>query len=147
MGRPIIDITGKRFGKLTVLKLVDSRKGHATWLCRCDCGTLKTFPSNRLRWIRSCGCARSEAMKASWARRLGREDGSMTTREARAWKKAERERKLAEVRHEEYVRRQMIRNQEAGKAFDDFWMFGHDGAEWWRRITGSREGPEALGGP
>lgn len=135
MARPIKDRTGQRFGKLTVLKLVDSRKGHATWLCRCDCGTLKTVRSNSLRYLKSCGCARSDAAKASWAMRLGRE--VVTAREEKVLKKAERERKLAEARHEEFVRRQMIRNQEAGKAFDDFWMFGHDGAEWWRRITGS----------
>ena len=34
MGRPAIDLTGKRFEKLTVIKRVkNSNDGHARWLC------------------------------------------------------------------------------------------------------------------
>ena len=32
------DLTGQRFGRLTVLKEAGKNCGHITWLCRCDCG-------------------------------------------------------------------------------------------------------------
>lgn len=38
MGR-LIDITGQRYGKLTVLSLYSKdSKGNTKWLCKCDCG-------------------------------------------------------------------------------------------------------------
>lgn len=41
MGRPIDDLSGKRFGKLTVIRhygYSKSGKRDTTWLCQCDCG-------------------------------------------------------------------------------------------------------------
>jgi len=36
-----VDITGKRFGKITALNITDKRKnGHVVWNCRCDCGNI-----------------------------------------------------------------------------------------------------------
>ena len=53
------DITGERFGKLTVIEYagLDARK-EALWLCRCDCGTEKVINGCALRRgnIVSCGC-------------------------------------------------------------------------------------------
>lgn len=37
MGR-IINEIGNKYGRLTVLYKVESRKGQAYWHCRCDCG-------------------------------------------------------------------------------------------------------------
>ncbi len=34
------DLTGKRFGKLTVLGPGERRRGRFTWRCRCDCGAV-----------------------------------------------------------------------------------------------------------
>jgi hypothetical protein len=37
-----IDLTGKRFGRLEVLKRVENEKrGHPRFLCKCDCGKEK----------------------------------------------------------------------------------------------------------
>jgi hypothetical protein len=60
MGRPAIDIIGKRFGKLVVIKRDGSIKRDATWLCRCDCGNKCINTGSRLRsgYIKSCGCLR-----------------------------------------------------------------------------------------
>jgi len=55
-----IDLTGKRFGKLTVLSESSNRNsnGAVIWLCKCDCGKTKEIVSQSL--IRglttSCGC-------------------------------------------------------------------------------------------
>jgi len=57
--KEFIDLNGKRFGKLTVLKRVENNKYHLTyWLCKCDCGKEVTCYSAALRngKIKSCGC-------------------------------------------------------------------------------------------
>lgn len=57
----IIDITGQRFGSLTVLypTRVNGRFG---WHCQCDCGNEKDIESNNLRTgkVKSCGCQRNK---------------------------------------------------------------------------------------
>jgi len=52
------DLTGKRFGMLTVNKRAGKDKwGHILWECICDCGGLKiTMPGDLGRRIKSCGC-------------------------------------------------------------------------------------------
>jgi hypothetical protein len=58
----LIDITGRKFGRLAVV----SRQGHIgkeiTWLCKCDCGKEVVVLGNHLRRgaIVSCGCFRKE---------------------------------------------------------------------------------------
>ena len=59
MGK-IIDLTGKRFGKLVVIKLSENRTngGDLKWLCKCDCGNFKEIIGRSLRHglTTSCGC-------------------------------------------------------------------------------------------
>ena len=60
------DLTGKRFGFLTVLKRSDIpityRDGQkrSRWICRCDCGNLHEATRTDLvkGRVRSCGCFR-----------------------------------------------------------------------------------------
>jgi hypothetical protein len=55
------DYTGRRFGHLTVLRMLSERKrGYAMWLCRCDCGKYKKLQSYLLRLSKSCGCRQTE---------------------------------------------------------------------------------------
>lgn len=51
------DLTGERFGELTVIKRVDNIGGHSGWLCDCSCGKQIKAPSNKLRAgaVVSCG--------------------------------------------------------------------------------------------
>lgn len=61
-GRRLIDITGLRFGRLVVLKIV-RRSTSVRWLCRCDCGVEKLIlGSSGLRsgGTKSCGCLNRE---------------------------------------------------------------------------------------
>lgn len=55
----VIDMTGKVFGLLTVLR-EDGRSstGEAMWLCRCQCGNVKRMWGRSLRRgeAKSCGC-------------------------------------------------------------------------------------------
>lgn len=57
----IKDLTGQRFGRLTVISRGDNTKnGGATWVCTCDCGKQKekSVPTHDLICgkVRSCGC-------------------------------------------------------------------------------------------
>lgn len=53
-----IDLTGQRFGKLTVLKKADRKGKNSYWICRCDCGVEKEICATALRnGQKSCGCS------------------------------------------------------------------------------------------
>lgn len=52
-----LDLTGKTFGKLTVIEKGGSCNHHVRWICRCECGEL-TIVSKQNLWkgtTRSCG--------------------------------------------------------------------------------------------
>lgn len=56
-----LDITGKRFGKLTAIRRLDEKKNKSyLWLCKCDCGGTKTVSARDLnsKRITSCGCSK-----------------------------------------------------------------------------------------
>ena len=59
------DLTGKRFGKLTIIKRLESSKsGHSSmWQCKCDCGTITKVSRNNLMngHTKSCGCLKHES--------------------------------------------------------------------------------------
>jgi len=57
-----IDLTGRRFGRLTVIGKAEPRKSHRRWLCRCSCGQEKIVEESHLKsgHTKSCGCYRSE---------------------------------------------------------------------------------------
>ena len=74
MGK-FIDLTGKRFGKWTVLKRVQNDKHRIPkFLCKCDCGTLKEVLSFTLRNGSStnCGCYIYEKKQKLIGQRFGR---------------------------------------------------------------------------
>ena len=54
-----IDLTGKRVGRLLVVKRAANNKdGRTMWLCRCDCGNERVVSGKSLRngHTKSCGC-------------------------------------------------------------------------------------------
>ena len=53
-----LDLTGQRFGKLTVLAPAENVGPRTAWLCRCDCGNEAVVTTVCLRDGRrtSCGC-------------------------------------------------------------------------------------------
>ena len=58
--RKKLDLTGQRFGKLTVLRAAENLGSLTAWACRCDCGRELVVPTKRLRdgHRTSCGCNR-----------------------------------------------------------------------------------------
>jgi 5-methylcytosine-specific restriction endonuclease McrA len=61
MGK-IKDLTGQKFGKLVVLYKDEDRQGRVCWVCKCDCGNLKSIESRHLKNgnTKSCGCLQKE---------------------------------------------------------------------------------------
>lgn len=64
---PKVDLTGQRFGMLTVIEHAGTSKNRkALWICKCDCGCI-TNPlvgSNLTSGAtKSCGCMRAEKNK------------------------------------------------------------------------------------
>jgi hypothetical protein len=58
-----VDLSGLRFGKLTVLRRASSTGDRVSWECICDCGNNNTVRSSNLRCglVRSCGCLQRQA--------------------------------------------------------------------------------------
>lgn len=62
---PVKDLSGQKFGRLTVLNRDLTKKGGAAyWICQCDCGTVKSIRGTNLTATinptRSCGCLAKE---------------------------------------------------------------------------------------
>lgn len=85
-GNKFIDITGKVFGRLTVL-LYSHTRGHCYWNCQCECGNLTVVNSRDLRngHTKSCGCLSSE-VTACRNTTHGHHRRDKTTKTYRAWK-------------------------------------------------------------
>lgn len=61
-GKPRVDLTGKRFTKLTVVTLIPKINGKIHWLCKCDCGNEVRTSTGNLNSgnSKSCGCYQYE---------------------------------------------------------------------------------------
>jgi len=71
----IIDLVGKKFGKIEVLEYSHSRLTHgAVWKVRCDCGTEKLIPGKLLKngTTSSCGCLKAQPIEDKTGLRFGR---------------------------------------------------------------------------
>lgn len=60
-----VDLSGHRYGRLTVIREAGRKHGGVTWLVRCDCGNEKVMRSNSLRrgHSKSCGCLNTETRR------------------------------------------------------------------------------------
>jgi len=76
-----IDLTGKRYGRLVVLRHLE----HHRCECRCDCGKVSSVAAGALRsgHTISCGCAKSES-----TRRRMTTHGLSGTTQHQMWKSA-----------------------------------------------------------
>lgn len=62
-GRTADDLSGKVFGRLTVLERAENKRGLVVWKCRCSCGNLINATAHDLKMglKKSCGCLKKEA--------------------------------------------------------------------------------------
>lgn len=54
----LINLTGKKFGRLVVLRRGSNRANNTYWLAQCSCGVIKNYAGSSLRRgaTKSCGC-------------------------------------------------------------------------------------------
>jgi hypothetical protein len=62
MAGKLIDLTGSKFGRLTVIRLEGLKPTR--WVCRCECGNEKIIRKNDLGKTISCGCLRAEKIRS-----------------------------------------------------------------------------------
>ena len=77
------DLTGQRFGRLTVIDRADTQNGHVRWRCRCDCGNITIVKGIHLKngRTKSCGCLIEETTRnAHSTHRLSNRDDLMIDR-------------------------------------------------------------------
>lgn len=75
------DLTGQRFGRLTVLhKAGSDNVGHLIWRCHCDCGNDKDISATNLiqGYTQSCGCLHSEICSERGEDLTGQKFGKLT---------------------------------------------------------------------
>ena len=81
----IIDETGKRYGKLTVISQTENREfGSVKWLCKCDCGNYCEVAGDALRQgdTQSCGCLIKERSREANLKNIaGQKFGKLTVLE------------------------------------------------------------------
>lgn len=60
-----VDLSGKRFGRLTVIGIDDRNTKKTYYFCQCDCGNVKSIRSDGLTsgTVKSCGCLHSESAR------------------------------------------------------------------------------------
>ena len=67
ISKHINDITGKKFGRLTVIKFALNKGAgrHSYWHCRCSCGneTISRGSHLRIGQTKSCGCLSAEVAR------------------------------------------------------------------------------------
>lgn len=76
------DVTGQRFGML-VAESIDASRDGRYWVCRCDCGRVKSVRQNHLTGglVTSCRCKRrTEEGRKAWVKH-----DDISSREYRIW--------------------------------------------------------------
>ena len=83
----LIDLTGKTFHKLTVLKRILGKTIHQVWWrCRCNCGNIVDIRGDSLRQgsTQSCGCLQKQA--AVKQGKANTKHGDSNSKEHKAWR-------------------------------------------------------------
>lgn len=69
----LVDLTGKKFGKLTVIKRDLTKKNHHVyWICKCECGGERSVRAEYLRngTTLDCGCSVTKKLEGEKFNRL-----------------------------------------------------------------------------
>jgi len=92
----LVDIVGKKFGRLTVVnRSENSKKGRSRWACICECGNHTIVEGKELRsgHTKTCGCSRKGINKTH---------GMTYSREYSSW--CEMKKRCSNKKHEAFIR-------------------------------------------
>lgn len=113
------DLTGQRFGRLTVIAQAEPRKDkRRRWVCRCDCGGQTTTDTTKLTrgLTHSCGCLTRES-----ARDRHLLHGGKGTRLYNIWKNARQ--RCRNTNNPDFQRWYGSRGVQFASEWDDFSKF------------------------
>ncbi|MDZ4455753.1 AP2 domain-containing protein [Bacillus cereus] len=76
--KKVLDLQGKKFGKLTVLERVENQSNCSAWKCECECGAVKVVIGKNLAYgkTKTCGKCRTKH---------GHQKDGKTTSEYNSW--------------------------------------------------------------
>lgn len=85
-----LDLTGERYGRLTVIDVAENRGNKTAWNCLCDCGNALTVTTGELRRgdTKSCGCfhiQRATESNVTHGRRYSKEHSIWTSMKTRCF--------------------------------------------------------------
>lgn len=80
------DLTGQKFGRLTVIMRTENIGSKTAWLCKCDCGKKTVVSGSNLHngHVRSCGCLWKDFVPGN-NKKLNTRHGETHTKLYRAW--------------------------------------------------------------
>lgn len=74
----IVDLTGQKFGRLTVIEMAkERRRGSTIWICKCECGKIKLITSDKLRQGKNTSCGFGKC-KSNFVNLIGKKFGKLT---------------------------------------------------------------------
>lgn len=74
------DLTGMKFGRLTVIERTENRGKEVMWLCKCDCGNECIVRARNLvnKITKSCGCLQKDSAKSlNYVNLVGKQFGRL----------------------------------------------------------------------
>jgi hypothetical protein len=86
-GKNFVDITGKKFGRLSVIGVHSKTKFGVLWECICECGNKRTNVGYRLRngIVLSCGCLQKEIASKKFKKHGHSLTGATQSKEYKTW--------------------------------------------------------------
>lgn len=75
------DLTGNKYGRLTILKYSHNVGTNSFWICKCECGNIKAIQGTRMKKgsTKSCGCYSVEVSTKHGNKSGGKESGAYTS--------------------------------------------------------------------
>lgn len=127
------DLTGQRFGRLTVLEFVPNDKRGSYWKCKCDCGKTGIYQGSSLlsKNTQSCGCLKLVTAKTIQNQYI-KKHGKRKTRLYNIW---------AKMRYRCYSQKDLAYNDygERGIIVCDEWKDNFQAFYDWAMLNGYRD--------
>lgn len=70
MSKRKVELSGQKFGTLTVIRRDETENKRSRWICKCECGVVKSISLDALKKQKSCGCKTKEIISQFHSKRI-----------------------------------------------------------------------------